>query len=339
MMDTNNTPNIPVRSFHLLLLLLLLLLTFITTSTAYGETKEQTAFERGLTLFKQGELKTAEQTFSALLAKNPDNAKANFFNGLTLQKLGQFKDSIPYFDQAMMQAPDYAQGASYFIGLAYSKIGQHSLSQKNLKQSVAIDPSSDIGQTAQSLLDRFEEGRQGGKRWWLQTAIGYEYNDNLTIEQTDTVSEEDDHAAFIEIGGGFRLLEQPVEAEITYDFYQSLYSEYSEYNMQSHRLGTSAARSFNNWDVSLGYDYIYLLIDNDEFMQTQSLMPAVGVSFGDLYANTGFNFQIKDFLDDENDRRDAQNYSGGVDLYYLGLKKIDNINIGLRYEYEEAEED
>ncbi|MCI5223144.1 MAG: DUF560 domain-containing protein, partial [Candidatus Electrothrix sp. AR4] len=234
--------------------------------------------------------------------------------------------------------PDYAQMALYHIGRAYHTTGQRPLAQDALKKSIAIDPASEIAETAESLLKVSPEGREVNKRWWLQTEIGYEYNDNLTVEQADIVSDEADHAAVFEFGGGLKVLEQPINGEITYDFYQSLYSEFDQFNMQSHRTGISAGHDFENLDFSLDYDYTYIFIDADEFMGTQSLMPAIGLSLDDLYTNVSYTWQSKKFLDAEDEHRDAQNHSGGVDFFLTSLKKIGMINIGVQYEYEDAED-
>jgi tetratricopeptide (TPR) repeat protein len=293
----------------------------------------------GISYYKLKTYKPALMSLRRALSEEPESGEANFFTGLTLQGEEQFSRSIPYFNKAAMLEPDYAQMSSYYIGRAYYKTGQRPLAQEALRQSVAIDPTSEIGQMAEDLSTVLTDSHRTEKRWRLRAEIGYEYNDNLTVEQTDTVSDEADHAAVVEIGGGLKLLSQPVEAEITYDFYQSLYSEYSQFNMQSHRAGVAASHDFDSWDFSLGYDYTYIFLDSDEFMRTQSVMPAIGLSFADLYTSVGYIWQAKEFLDDKDEHRDAQNHSGGLDFYLLSLKEIGMINIGVRYEYEDAEDD
>ncbi|WLE97915.1 MAG: tetratricopeptide repeat protein [Candidatus Electrothrix communis] len=291
-----------------------------------------------ISYYKQKLYKPALATLQQALEKDPESGEAHFFTGLALQGDGQFDKSISHLNRAMMLDPDYAQMALYYIGRAYFKTGQHQLAQKHLQQSAAIDPTSAIGQAAEELAAG-QAGRGSDRRWWLRAEIGYEYNDNLTVAETDTVSDEEDHAAIVEISGGLKLLAQPIEAEITYDLYQSLYSEYSQFNMQSHRGGISASHDFSSWDFSLGYDYTYISLDGDEFMQTQSVMPMVGLSVADLYVNTSYIWQTKDFLNDEDDRRDAQNYSGGMDFYLPSFKMIEMVNVGIRYESEGAEDE
>ncbi|WP_339132570.1 MAG: surface lipoprotein assembly modifier [Candidatus Electrothrix sp. GW3-4] len=324
------------KTFQILILVALLA---CMAGVACAATDGQAAFDNGLTLFKNRAFNKARQSFAASLQANPDNAEAHFFTGLALQEEEQFSQSIPYLEEAMMLDPDYAQMSLYYIGRAYYQTEQGPLAQESLRQAVAVDPTSEIGQLAQDLSAAGLTGSgQTNKRWWLQAEMGYEYNDNLTVEQTDTVSDEADHAAIIEIGGGFKLLNQLFNGEVTYDFYQSLYSEYSQFNMQSYRVGAAASRDFDIWDLSLDYDYTYLFLDSDEFMETQSLMPAIGLSFADLYSNVSYILQTKDFLNDEDEHRNAINHSGGLDLYLLSLKMIDMMSVGIRYECEDAED-
>lgn len=197
-----------------------------------------------ISYYKLKAYESALTPLQQILAKNPESGEANLFTGLALQGQEQFSESIPYLNQAILLDPDYAQMGLYYIGLARYRTGQRPLAREALQQSVAVDPQSEIGKMAAELSAVLREDKQTDRWWRLRAELGYEYNDNLTVEQTDTVSDEADHAAVVEIGGSLKLLEQPIEAEINYNFYQSLYTEYSQFNMQSHQAG-----------ISTGYDF------------------------------------------------------------------------------------
>ncbi|HIJ79072.1 MAG: hypothetical protein OEY01_08645 [Desulfobulbaceae bacterium] len=74
----------------------------------------------------------------------------------------------------------------------------------------------------------------------LTARAGLEYDDNITVEQSDQISEQSDAAVIFEVEGAYKFKERlPFSPEISYAFYQSLYDDYTQYNMQSHSLALS----------------------------------------------------------------------------------------------------
>jgi hypothetical protein len=171
---------------------------------------------------------------------------------------------------------------------------------------------------ARNILDSTEEvHKRVGKRWWLTATAGAEYEDNLTVEEEEKFTDEEDIAAVIELEAGYKFpVPTPFEAEVSYDFYQSLFADLSEYNLHSHTLGLSGSAELGKWDLGLDYYFTYMLLGGDPFWQTHRVIPSAGfMPWSNLYARVSYILWAKDFLEKENEPRDGVNHSVGVDVF------------------------
>ncbi|MGV1098673.1 surface lipoprotein assembly modifier [Thiovibrio sp. JS02] len=177
------------------------------------------------------------------------------------------------------------------------------------------------------------------KDWSLTLGAGFEYDDNLSVEEQDLVSDQSDTAAVFELEGGYRFGEKfPGNPEITYNFYQSLYDDYSEYDLQSHTLSLAGEEEFGKATAGLDYSYSYTTLDSDGFLQTHGLTPGLGYALtSQVYLHGSYIFLDKDFRQSGNNPRDAVNNSLGADLFYFFREnQKDFLQLGYRLEDENA---
>ena len=173
--------------------------------------------------------------------------------------------------------------------------------------------------------------------WSVEASIGLEYDDNLTIEELDEVSGEEDFAAVIDFSVAYAFPGlSDYEVEAGYDFYQSLYNDFSEYNLQSHGLNLSGSREFGDLDVSLGYRYTLSFLDGDDFLQLNNIRPAVGYSvLPNWYLNAGYSYMDKDF--DQYPDRSGDQQALTLDNYIVFNENMSYVRLGYRYEDEDAD--
>ncbi len=297
-----------------------------------------TELEQAITLYRQGAYGDAGRLLERVVGQEPRNGSAHFFTGLTMQAQGNYADSIAPFQAAMRHDPEFAQLANYHIGLAHHKEGRPQEAVVALRQAVAIDPASDAGKNASVLLKTVE--RQGGaaKPWRLKVGLGGEYDDNLTVEEQDLATDQADFATVLELEGGYRFqVPKPYEAEISYSVYQSLYNDYSQFDLQTHTLGLAGSRDFDGLEAGLSYAYSYMFLGREGFLQSHRLTPNVGFSlpYG-LYASLNYNLEDKDFRKTADNGRDAVNQAAGGDLFAFFLENRGYVQVGYRLESENA---
>ena len=306
----------------------------------------------GIVYYKMESYESALLELNRATEKDPEDANAHFFMGLTYQGDGEYEKSIPPFEKARDLDPDYAQMSWYYIGIAYYKTGRGDDSEKALKTAINVDPKSDTANGAREMLNRVaakETAKEKTKkRWWLKGSGGAEYDDNLTEEERDLATGFSDWAAVFEFEGGYRFLDRkPFEAEVTYDFYQSIYEVFqspddntSDLNTQTHTAGVSANVDLDMWDIGMDYDYTYMFLGGDSFLQTHDISPNVGLlAFPFLYLNLSYNFGIKDYIEEEDDPRDAVYHSAGIDAFLFFMEYKGYVQVGYEAKIEDADAD
>ncbi len=298
--------------------------------------------EQALALYRQGAYPEAGRLLEQVTRREPQNGPAHFFAGLTMQAQGNYAASIPSFQAAMRYDREFAQLATYQIGLAQHKLGQRQEAETALKQAVAMDPGSDAGKNAHTLLDTIErQAGEAAKPWRMRLGLGWEYDDNLTVEEQDLATDQADFAAVLELEAGYRLtMPKPYQAELSYSLYQSLYDDYSQFDLQTHTLGLTGSRDFDGWEAGLSYAYSYMFLGREGFLQSHRFTPNAGFFLPHgLYATVNYTLEDKDFRKTADNGRDAVNQAVGGDLFAFFMENRGYVQIGYRLEGESAAAD
>jgi len=173
--------------------------------------------------------------------------------------------------------------------------------------------------------------------WSLEASAGLEYDDNLTIEELDVTSGVSDMAAVFDFSLGYKVPGlSDYEVEAGYDFYQSLYEDYSEFNLQTHSLHGSISREVNEVDTGLAYRYTRARLDNDDFLQIHHLQPNLGFSVQpSWYLTLAYSYQDKKFFNVS--RRDGDQHALILDNYIVFNDNKSHIRLGYRGEDEDTD--
>ncbi|HEX8337637.1 MAG TPA: TonB family protein [Pyrinomonadaceae bacterium] len=96
-------------------------------------------FERGVALYRQGDLKGAVREFRAVVKRRQDDPLAWVYLGQSFARRGELKDARKALDAALKLDPNYARAHS---GLAYVHVvsGKESAAEAAAARAVALDP-------------------------------------------------------------------------------------------------------------------------------------------------------------------------------------------------------
>jgi hypothetical protein len=177
------------------------------------------------------------------------------------------------------------------------------------------------------------------KPWWLSLEAGAEYDDNVSVEQNDDVTGNNDVAAIFEVDAGYKLLDTDTSrVEVGYDFYQSIYSDFSDFNYQEHSPGLTAWTKMDGIKLGFSYYYLHSLLDDKFFLDQHALSPSISTYVSDdLYLTFFYRYLNKDYnrLDDD---RDANTHQGGADLYFdFDKPKKGYVSLGGSYVNEDTD--
>ncbi|NQU71808.1 MAG: outer membrane beta-barrel protein [Rhodospirillales bacterium] len=90
----------------------------------------------------------------------------------------------------------------------------------------------------------------------------------------------------------------------------------TRFERQSNLISGSIKNEINGWDVGLKYLYGRTSRRGDDFLSMRSFTPTLGHSVTDSwYVSLRYNYQNKDFIGADNDRRDGGLNSGMIDNF------------------------
>lgn len=174
------------------------------------------------------------------------------------------------------------------------------------------------------------------KPWSLSIKAGIQYDDNVTVDQTDVTTGIGDTAAVFEASAGYKLIDKKSGSlEVGYDFSQSLHQDLSDFDIQNHGLSVSGSIDTSGLTIGGMYTFYHLLLGGHRFLDMHMLSPSVaGFVTPQLYVRASYIFFDKSFKTAL--ARDATNHQPGVDAYYFFDDAKAFVSFGGHYEIENA---
>jgi len=295
----------------------------------------------GISYYKEKRFNRALKKFRFAQRQTPRDGTVYFFMGLAQQGQGRYRQSIPSFQQAGKLDADFQQSGWYYIGKAYYHEKQYSKAGDAFKKAIQLDPASDIARQTRDLWNQMKSGRELEKKHWLKAGVGLEYNSNLISAEQDVISGEGDTGFVFELESGYHFWQQgPYSAEATYDFYQSLFFDKTEFNLQSHSFGLSGNREVNSWDMELAHNFSHNRLGGNGFLNILQLSPGAGRFWSsNHYTRFSYVLEFKSFVQDVNAPRDAVHNSVGFDHYVFFKNQKGFVHLGYRLMNENADGD
>lgn len=184
-----------------------------------------------------------------------------------------------------------------------------------------------------------EKPKDRAAQFSAEVAVGAEYDSNVAVEELDASSNESDYAATIDAEVSVdKPLSDSTELELSYDFSQNIYHEYTEVNRQTHILGANLEQDFNGADGGLTVFYINSLLEGDSFLKLLRVSPSVSGFLGKKWFGRGA-YVYSDKTLAQNSLRDATTHAGEADLYYFRRGLRSYFNVGYRFKDENAAAD
>lgn len=328
-------------------------------------------FERGLTLYEAEAFEQAAGAFEAAVAGEPDSADSNFYLGLALYKLnrytaagaaferaaeidpaygaallfrglshqadGAYDRAVPFFRKAAEADPDFEQLAYYNIGISLYRAGDPDAAKEALDRAIALDPDSESAGDARQLLASIEAIGEGYARdWRASVSAGYQYDDNVSTDEIDVVTNVHDTAFVFDASASYKMLRgSVVDLEIGYDFFQSLYDDQDDSDLQLHSASLVAEKRLGALDASLSYVYARALLGRNDFLGLHSLTPSLGYGVTPAwYVNLLLNFQDKNFIDNRD--RNSRVHGAGLNNFLSFMDGRGSFSAGYRIETEDT---
>lgn len=172
----------------------------------------------------------------------------------------------------------------------------------------------------------------------FSASVGIEYDNNISVSALDTRTGESDEALVLDLSASYMLFEdEKSEVELNYDFYQSAYSTFDDFDLQIHTLSAFGSTTLNDLDLGLAYSYSMVDLGSEDLYASHSLTPSVGVSVSDSwYARASYTLLNKDF--DTAAGRDADQHGAGLDNYIFFNDNGSYVSLSLGVQDEDAKD-
>ncbi len=293
----------------------------------------------GMTHYSLSEFKLALENLEKSLEIDPQNASAQLFSGLCRMELEDYEKAIQNFEASQKLDPEIEQLALFQQGLAHYKNDSLEDSQRLFNEAITSDPNSDMVTDAREFIDIVKKEKRNQKRLKLYANAKFISDDNVILEEQDTIANEEDVAVSYNFGADFRLFKiGEVEFKLGYDFSQLLYRRVTEFDTQSHSGHSSFSFDNGEWDIGFAYNFYYSYLDRQEFLASNSFNPSFGFSLTeDLYTSFSYTHTRKNFLNGSNDR-DAINNSINISQFLFFMESKAYLRLGYGFALEDTQE-
>jgi tetratricopeptide (TPR) repeat protein len=278
--------------------------------------------ELGAALVEAGRYREAVQPLQEAQAHEELEAHASLFLGLAHLRLQEFDRANENFIRAGDRDPALWVPASYYRGIVDYQQGRVSEASAHFEVVVNERPDSEMGREAAAFLTKIRTG--GRKRYQLYATAGLQYDSNVSLAPDEeiidigtgeSISEEADGRASISVGGVYAPWRtEHTELSVGYEFFQTLYFEETEFNLQDHRATVQFWGNWRQLDLGvLGY-YDYYFLDLDSFLQEGTVLPWVTFSWGAAGETELFyRMRVHDFFGMDLSRlRNGFNHATGI---------------------------
>lgn len=170
--------------------------------------------------------------------------------------------------------------------------------------------------------------------------VGGEYDNNITIDDTDTNSAVGDFRARIRGRIGFDLYDEGNERlTARYSFFQSLHEDLTDFDLQIHGFSLRGKTKWGKANLGTTYRYDNISLGGSKFQDVHTIRPDIGVLVARrTYLTAFYEYRSQRFNNPLVQERDANRHTLSSRLYYL-LGKGRNITAGYAISRHNAEND
>jgi len=169
-----------------------------------------------------------------------------------------------------------------------------------------------------------------------ELSVGGEYDSNVTLDEVDLNSSQSDYALNMSAKlESHTALSTAAELDLSYNYSQSWYSEFSEVNRQTHILGSNFELDMGVLDSGISLFYIDSRLDKEKFLTFYRVSPSLAGFVSKKWFLRGA-YVYSDKTIERSSRRDASSNAGEFDIYYFHRGLRSYFNVGIQFKDDDA---
>jgi len=221
-------------------------------------------------LLAQNQYGEASQLADKVLAKDPQNGRANYLKGLALVQKNNCKEADPYFSKAKGQAPQFSAEISYYQGVCAKSAKDNKQATKYFNEAISSGKGTIWATKATEEKLGLKAGATGPaapdrNKFFAKGDLFYQYDTNIVAVPDKNylpsqVSQLADSRTVVWLQAGFRPIMNPKgELGVEYHLYNSWHWNESGMDLQIHQGLAYGFYNFNlgNMPARLYASYLY----------------------------------------------------------------------------------
>jgi len=317
---------------------------------------EAVLFQLGVTYFSQGKYDQAEGLLEQVFAAKPTLDSLGYYVGFMRYRKKDYQGALRAFRAGATIDPDVQQLTRFYSGLAFGILGLPERAAAEIEEALRLHPASPLTGPAERVREAVVAARQTERRFKAEVRVGAFYDDNVPVQpgegQHDSLVESLraherrswGELASLRLDYSF-LRVGSLEATLTYSFFGNYNNDLPAFNVVDHlgALGTTYRGTVGAlpYQASLQYSYDYLILDDDEFTQRQTVTSS-GALVEDALNLTALQlrYQRKQYSNDTNiareEKRDGSNWMAGIThiFRFEGDKHL--IKLGYQWDFDDT---
>lgn len=234
---------------------------------ALAATAGEAGFEQGLAASQRGKHRQAIKAFLQAQQAGFNKPALHYNLGVSYFRLGDYAKARQRFER-LTRDPQWAALAYYNLGLVARRLDDPARAADHFEQAYRRTDNSRLRALAATALDRLPvSGRDAGTTLSATVAAGYDSNVALAPD-AETVNLSDNSDLFIEAGAllNHRLSADRSSARYLFGgLHVRQYTDVSEYDQQSLRLGLNQEQVLSRWRLDLRAYLDHISVDSARF--------------------------------------------------------------------------
>jgi hypothetical protein len=299
----------------------------LAASSALAQQSADAALARAREMLAAGRLYPAEQAARDAISREPDRADAHRLLGQILLRRGRPEQAVAELERAAALAPG-DPGLARELAAAREQVSRREGLSRREAERRAQAPTG----RPTDLPSRTDPE----KPWQLAAGAGLFHESNVRQSAVDQESGNADGAGQFDFTASYELpVRNWFDLSAGYDFYQSLYFDETDFDLQSHTLRALASRDLGPTNGALSYFYSLNTLGGSRFLDLQELRPSLGYSPTPWwYSSVSPGVRLKRF-DGDSDRNADTPLVGVQQLFALGSWKR-RLLLGIDGEFEDT---
>jgi len=333
------------------LFIFLITLFFIEAAICAQNISTRKDIEKGVQLFKSGQVQQSYNLFLELFNEFPDDVILNFYLGRSALVLGHHEMAIMAYERVLIVSP-FEYRVKLEIARAFHALGANNTARQYCFEVLDSQPPDTVKKNINLFLAAIDRSEQ---IHFLkgQISLGVDWNNNVwatptttniatvigNINLTGASSKETQDWIYnttLSLSHDYRPLGTPLSWNTDATFYKAIYDKTSALDLQYAGGQTGPEWRVKNVRYGIKVLLSHIDLDNEEYMNSTGLSASIDYAFTpSTLGRARYRFESKEFPG--NATRDAKNQSLSFDLNFPVSTAW--CSIGLQLEKEKAFDD